>query len=69
MNTEEDDEMLVRQQTETRPEYMLRVAAAYIRKHWLDGEIQYDGTTCDGYCVADDCDAALEELQRQRNQD
>lgn len=59
--------MLVRLETETRAEYMLRVAAAYIRENWTDGEVLYDGTTCDGYCVADDCEAALKESQRQRS--
>lgn len=59
--------MLIRLESETSAEYMLRVAAAYIRENWTDGEVQYDGTTCDGYCVADDCEAAMEESQRQRS--
>lgn len=37
---------------------MLWVAAKYIREHCEDGEIFYDGTLCDGACVAEDCDIA-----------
>lgn len=43
---------------EDRRDYMLKVAAGYIRDVWPDGEIFYDESTCDGYCVADDCESA-----------
>jgi len=42
---------------ETRAAYLMRVAAAYIRRHCPGEEIDFDGTTCDGYCLADDLDA------------
>lgn len=41
---------------------MLKVAAEYIRDTWPDGIAHYDGTDCDGYCVADDCESAAEIL-------
>lgn len=41
---------------------MLRVAARYIRDVQPDGSIFYDEAECDGYCVADDCDAAADDL-------
>lgn len=50
---------------ESRPHYMLRVAAAYIREHWTDGLIFFDEAECDGYCVADDCEHALLELDEE----
>lgn len=42
---------------------MLRIAARYIRETDAYGTIHYDGTECDGYCVADDCEIAAEELE------
>ena len=53
--------MIVRGKHETREQYMLRVAACYIREYCEDGEIDYDGTTCDGSCVAQDCEDAASE--------
>ena len=43
---------------EDRRDYMLTVAAAYIRQHCTDGIIWFDEAECDGYCVADDCESA-----------
>lgn len=34
---------------------MLSIAADYIEKHCPEEQIFYDGTNCDGYCVAEDC--------------
>lgn len=42
---------------------MLRVAAEYLSKlHSPDDVIHYDEADCDGYCVADDCKAAADDL-------
>ncbi len=49
--------MLTQDKTETRAQYLMRVAAEYIRQNCPDGDIEYDETTCDGYCLADDLDA------------
>jgi len=38
------------------------LAALYIREHCPDQDIDYDGVTCDGGCLADDCDAAASDL-------
>ena len=45
-----------------RAKEMLRIAAEYIRHHYPDGDWLYDETTCDGYCVADDCESAADGL-------
>jgi hypothetical protein len=42
---------------------MLKIAAKYIRDNDPEGIIFYDGTDCDGYCVADDCETAAECLE------
>ena len=47
---------------EDRKDYMLMVAAEYIREHCPEGIIFYDDADCDGYCVADDCEAVATDL-------
>ena len=47
---------------ENRKDYMLMVAAEYIREHCPEGMIFYDDADCDGYCVADDCEAIATDL-------
>ncbi len=49
--------------SENRAKFMLRVAAQYIRTFCPDETIHYDEADCDGYCVADDCESAGEELE------
>ena len=41
---------------------LLNVAAKYIETHWTDGIVHYDEADCDGYCVAEDCRLAAEQL-------
>lgn len=41
---------------------MLSVAARYIRDHCPDGLVYYNDADCDGYCVADDCEVAADEI-------
>lgn len=38
----------------------MRVAAAYLREHDTGDTVHYDGAECDGWCLADDLDAARE---------
>ena len=38
-----------------RSKELLNLAAKYIETYWDHGEIDYDGTTCDGGCLAEDC--------------
>jgi len=43
---------------ETRKEYLVRLAILYIDDHTgfvgADDDVFYDGTMCDGYCLAED---------------
>jgi len=38
----------------------------FIRGHCPEMTIEYDETTCDGYCVADDCETAARSLTEGR---
>lgn len=42
--------MIVQGKKETRTRYLLRVAAQYIEDQPCN-TIEYDDTTCDGYCL------------------
>ena len=46
---------------ESRAEYIMRVASAFIERNCPDGTIRYDGTECNGYCLA--ADLEIERLQ------
>lgn len=54
--------LIIRGKDESRLLYLLRVAAEYIEAS-PEKTIDYDGTTCDGYCLAEDLKAIIEELQ------
>lgn len=41
--------------SESRAEYLLRVAAEYIDKYCPEEEIKFDEAVCDGACLAEDC--------------
>lgn len=43
---------------EDRRDYMLYVAAEYIKEFCPDRIVFYDCAKCDGYCIADDCESA-----------
>lgn len=43
---------------------MLTIAAKIIRDHAPEAYAHYDEADCDGYCVADDCEIAAEQLRR-----
>ena len=45
--------MIKQRDEETRAAYLMRVAAAYINE-CPDNSIDYDETTCDGYCLAEE---------------
>ena len=51
------------QEPKARAIEMLRIAALIIREHASTVEHFYDETTCDGWCVADDCESAAEWLE------
>jgi hypothetical protein len=42
---------------------MLRIAAALIRQHAPEALYFYDNAYCDGYCIADDCESAADDLE------
>ena len=56
-----------------RASEMLKIAAFVIRENAPDALHDYDDTTCDGYCIADDCESAAEaitairDLEAERN--
>ena len=54
--------MIIRDKDESRLLYLLRVAVAYIEAH-PEETIDYDDTTCDGYCLAEELKIEIEELQ------
>jgi len=54
--------MITRQPNETRLAYLLRVAIAHINEHAFDCITEYDGTECDGSCLADELQSELEML-------
>jgi hypothetical protein len=43
---------------------MLCIAARFLREHEPEGTLWYDEAECDGTCIADDCAAAAEDLNR-----
>ena len=48
---------------ETRSQYLQRVTIKFLRDNWETHEctVDYDGTTCDGACLADDIEKAILE--------
>lgn len=48
--------MIYSKEGETRIEYLARVLYAFMQINGVAAEstIDYDGTTCDGYCLAQD---------------
>jgi hypothetical protein len=51
--------------SEERAVYLLRMAALYIRSGDTSNEIFYDEASCDGECLACDCEAAAESLEKK----
>jgi len=45
--------MITEKEGESRSAYLVRVAVEYIREN-ADFNIDYDETTCDGYCLAEE---------------
>lgn len=57
--SEPNELVVVNRQAWMRANYMMKVAARYIRTPgYTDNRIVYDRAKCDGYCLADDLDAA-----------
>ena len=57
--------MIIKGKDESRLLYLLRVAAAYIEAH-PDETIDYDDTTCDGGCLAEELRWEIEELWEKK---
>jgi hypothetical protein len=53
--------------TEPRLAYLLRVAVAFAEKY-PNGTIDYDETTCDGFCLADDLRGEVDGLIAMENE-
>ena len=41
---------------------MLLVAATFLRSEEPGGTVFYDGAACDAFCIADDCEAAADDI-------
>lgn len=54
--------MIEQRHTETRLAYLLRVAIHHIREHAADCVTEYDGTDCDGSCLAEELQNELDML-------
>ena len=53
--------MIIQNENESRPAYLMRVAAAYINE-CPDNCIDYDDAQCDGYCLAEELEVASESM-------
>lgn len=54
--------MITQRPDEPRAAYLMRVAAHHIREHAAECETMYDGTNCDGHCLAGELETEAEEL-------
>ena len=53
--------MILEKEGETRIQYLMRVLDEYMAEYGT-GTIDFDGTTCDGWCLADDIRDELDIL-------
>ena len=53
--------MIKQADEESRTRYLLRVAAAYIQEN-PQYTIDYDATTCDGYCLSEELIIASQSI-------
>lgn len=55
---------LEQKENEDRKTYLVRLAIEYIKEHTgysgIDDELFYDGSVCDGYCLAEDLRAEFD---------
>jgi hypothetical protein len=54
--------MIKQNEGESRTRYLLRVAAEFIDQHPND-TIDYDETTCDGYCLREELIIAYQSIK------
>lgn len=54
--------MIKQKDEESRTKYLLRVAAEYIEEN-PEHTIDYDETTCDGYCLAEELIIASQSIE------
>ncbi|MNR12856.1 hypothetical protein D3C85_1292330 [compost metagenome] len=57
--------MIIQKDSESRLEYILRVAIEFANRH-SHSTIDYDEATCDGYCLAGDLTNVLECLKEEQ---
>lgn len=57
--------MITQEDKEPRLEYLLRVAVVFMRDNGIVASetVDYDETTCDGYCLAEELEGELNELK------
>ena len=53
--------MIDQEPSESRVKYLMRVAALFILEHG-ESTIEYDDTTCDGYCLSEEIIIAIDSL-------
>jgi hypothetical protein len=53
--------MITQRKNESRAAYLMRVASEYILDNCPEDTIDYDETTCDGYCLAEELKDEAEE--------
>ena len=54
--------MIKQKEGESRTRYLLRVASEFIAEHPND-TIEYDETTCDGYCLSEELLIASQSIE------
>lgn len=47
---------------------LMRIAAEFVETHAFEKLVTYDGTECDGWCLASDLQVAAEELEAEGKQ-
>ncbi len=53
--------MIIQKNGESRQKYLIRVAAQFIIEHG-EGTIDYDDTTCDGYCLSEELTISIADM-------
>lgn len=61
----EGGSMIIQGKDESRLLYLLRVAVVFIEAH-PEEAIDYDETTCDGYCLAEELLGEIKELKEKQ---
>ncbi len=55
--------MIYQHEDESRADYLLRVLDTFMQTTYAGAStVEYDGAVCDGFCLADDIRAEVEQL-------